>query len=197
MKLIVGLGNPEKRYEWTRHNLGFLVLGALAQKWDLKYKKSAVTRAMEAKALIEGETCSLMMPLTYMNNSGVAVKQWLDKKGLAPGDMLIVGDDLALNFGQIRLRPSGTAGGHNGIQSVIEHLGTKDFVRLRLGIGQPRPSQDTAEYVLSNFTSGEKKFLPDFINVAVACVTSWVTQGSAAAMNQFNKSKQTEGRVNE
>ena len=187
MKLIVGLGNPEKQYEWTRHNLGFLVLGALAQRCDAKYKKSAVTQAMEAKGMIEGQTCSLMMPLTYMNNSGVAVRQWLDKKSLMPSDMLIVCDDLALDFGQIRLRPSGTAGGHNGIQSIIEHLDTKDFVRLRLGIGQPHPSQDAADYVLSNFTSGERKLLPDFINEAVACATSWVIQGSSATMNQFNK----------
>ena len=187
MKLIVGLGNPEKKYEFTRHNLGFLVLASLAQQNSLKYKKSAVTEAVEAKVILEGEHCSLMMPLTYMNHSGMAVKQWVDKKGLAPNDILIVCDDLALSFSQIRLRPSGTAGGHNGIKSVMEHLGTKDFARLRLGIGSAHPLQDTADYVLSNFTAGERKLLPEFINQAVACVTSWVTKGTEATMNQFNQ----------
>jgi len=188
VKLIVGLGNPEKQYEYTRHNLGFLVLMALAKKNDLKYKKSVLTQAVEVKLTLDGEHCSLMMPLTYMNHSGGAVKQWVDKNKLVLDDILIVCDDLALNFGQMRLRPSGTAGGHNGIKSIIEHLGTKDFTRLRLGIGQPHPSQDAADYVLSNFTSGERKLLPDFINEAVACVTSWVAQGTTATMNQFNGS---------
>ena len=188
MKLIVGLGNPESQYEATRHNLGFLVLKVLAQKYDLKYKKSAVAQALEAKITLEGVDCSLMMPLTYMNNSGIAVKQWVDKKGLEAKDILIVCDDLALSFTQMRLRLSGTAGGHNGIKSVIEHLATKDFCRLRLGIGQPHPSVDATDYVLSHFTPGERKLLPDFIDRAVVCVTSWMTQGATATMNQFNGS---------
>jgi PTH1 family peptidyl-tRNA hydrolase len=129
-----------------------------------------------------------MMPLTYMNNSGVAVKAWISKKGLLPSDVLIVCDDFSLKFAQMRLRPSGTAGGHNGIKSIIEHLGTKDFPRLRLGIGTPPDSQDVADYVLSNFTSGERKLLPGFINEAVTCVTSWVIKGTEATMNQFNGS---------
>ncbi len=189
MKLVVGLGNPEKQYEFTRHNLGFLVLTALAEKYDLKYKKNALVQAVETKAVLEGENCSLMMPLTYMNNSGMAVKQWVDKKSVVLGNVLIICDDLALSFGQMRLRSSGTAGGHNGIKSLIEYLGTKDFARLRLGIGQPHPSQEAADYVLSNFTPGERKLLPDFINEAVACVASWVTQGTTATMNQFNKQR--------
>ncbi|MBF0490767.1 MAG: aminoacyl-tRNA hydrolase [Candidatus Omnitrophica bacterium] len=192
MKLIVGLGNPEARYEYTRHNLGFLVLTALAVQHSLKYKKSAVTQAVEAKVVLEGQDCSLMMPLTYMNNSGVAVKQWMDKKGLTSNDVLVVCDDLALSFGQMRLRPFGTAGGHNGIKSVIEYLGTKDFARLRLGIGSAHPSQDVADYVLSNFTSGERKLLPDYLNEAVSCVTSWVTKGTEVTMNQFNGSTRPE-----
>jgi PTH1 family peptidyl-tRNA hydrolase len=192
VKLIVGLGNPEVRYEFTRHNLGFLVLAQLATQHALKYKKSAVAQAVEARLVLDGEVCSLMMPLTYMNNSGIAVKAWMDKKDLTPKDILIVCDDLDLSFGQMRLRPSGTAGGHNGIKSVIEHVGTKDFARLRLGIGSAHPSQDTADYVLSNFTSGEKKLLPDYIKEAVTCVTSWVTKGTEATMNQFNGSTRLE-----
>jgi len=192
VKLIVGLGNPETRYEFTRHNLGFLVLAGLAQEHGLKYKKSAVTQAVETKLVLEGVDCSLMMPLTYMNNSGIAVKQWVEKKGITPSDVLIVCDDFALNFAQMRLRPAGTAGGHNGIKSVIEHLGTNEFARLRLGIGQVPASQDVADYVLSNFTSAERKLLPDFINEAAACVTSWVTKGTEVTMNQFNGSTRLE-----
>ena len=192
MKLIVGLGNPEVRYEFTRHNLGFLVLAQLAEQHSLKYKKSAVAQAVETKLVLENEVCSLMMPLTYMNNSGIAVKAWMDKKELNPKDILIVCDDLDLSFGQMRLRPSGTAGGHNGIKSVIEHLGTNNFARLRLGIGSAHPSQDTADYVLSNFTSGERKLLPAYINEAASCVTSWVTKGTEATMNQFNGSTRLE-----
>lgn len=192
MKLIVGLGNPEVRYEFTRHNLGFLVLAGLAEQHGLKYKKSAVAQAVETKLVLEGEVCSLILPLTYMNNSGIAVKAWMDKKDLTPNDVLIVCDDLAFGFGQMKLRPSGTAGGHNGIKSVIEQLGTNEFARLRLGIGSAPPSQDTADYVLANFTSGEKKLLPAYIKEAVACVTSWVTKGTEATMNQFNGSTRLE-----
>ena len=188
MKLIVGLGNPEKQYEYTRHNLGFLILKALAEHNDVKYKKSAIATAVEAKVVLEGEPCSLMMPLTYMNHSGEAVKRYVEKNNQDLKDVLIVCDDLDLAFGPMRLRSSGSAGGHNGIKSIIDHLVTKDFSRLRLGIGKAPSSVDAADYVLSNFTSGERKLLPDFINEAVACVASWVTQGSAATMNQFNKS---------
>ena len=189
MKLIVGLGNPESQYEYTRHNLGFLVVKSIAQEQNLKFKKSAVTQAMEVKVVFEGEPCSLMLPLTYMNNSGLAVKAWITKKDLNIQDVLIVYDDLALDFGTLRLRPSGSHGGHNGIRSIIEQLGSSDFARLRLGIGKPNQHQDTADYVLSDFTSGEKKILPDFINEAVACTTSWVKQGTKSTMNLFNKKR--------
>ncbi len=188
MKLIVGLGNPERQYEWTRHNLGFLVLRALAEKYDAKYKKSAVAQALETRITIEGADCSLMMPLTFMNHSGRAVKQWVDKKDLSLSDLLIVCDDLTLSFGQIRLRPRGSAGGHNGIKSVIEHLGSQNFARLRLGIGRPHLDVDALDYVLSNFTPGERKLLPDFINGALDCVISWVTKGTEVTRNQFNGS---------
>jgi peptidyl-tRNA hydrolase, PTH1 family len=188
VKLIVGLGNPELRYEYTRHNLGFLVLAALAERNSLKYKKSPVAQAVETKLVVEGQHCSLMMPLTYMNNSGIAVRAWIDKKGITPADILVVCDELAFKFTEMRLRPNGTAGGHNGLKSIIEHLGTKDFARLRLGIGPVPANVDTADYVLSNFTAGEKKLLPGVIEEAVACVTSWVTQGTQATMNQFNGS---------
>ena len=165
MKLIVGLGNPGSTYTWTRHNLGFMVVGSLEKP----------------------DKCSLLMPQTFMNNSGAAVKAAVKKSGIALEDILIVYDDIALEFGQMRLKPEGSAGGHNGIKSIIEHLGTKEFARLRLGVGRPRPGVDAADYVLSNFTSAEKKLLPDFINQAHECVHSWVNLGVEEVMNQFNK----------
>lgn len=188
MKLIVGLGNPEARYEFTRHNLGFLVLAALAQEHGLTYKKSAVAQAVEAKLVLDEQPCLLLMPLTYMNNSGAALKSCIEKKDIALKDILVVCDDLALSFGQLRLRPSGSSGGHNGIKSVIEHLGTSDFARLRLGISQAPQGVDTADYVLSNFTAGERKLLPGIVNNAVTCISSWVRQGTEATMIQFNGS---------
>lgn len=167
MKLIVGLGNPGSQYTWTRHNLGFMVVGSLEKK----------------------KSCSLLMPTTFMNNSGAAVAAAVKKLSVKLDDILIVYDDMALNFGQIRIKPDGSAGGHNGIKSIIEHLGTKEFARLRLGIGKPKPGTDAADYVLSDFTPAEKKILPDFINNAHQCVHSWVEEGVQAAMNQFNQRK--------
>ncbi len=165
MKLIVGLGNPGSKYTWTRHNLGFMVVGAMENK----------------------KNCSLLLPQTFMNNSGLAVKAAVQKSGVALEDVLIVYDDMAIPFGSMRIRPEGSAGGHNGIKSIIEHLGAKEFPRLRLGVGRPRPGIDAADYVLSDFTPAEKKLLPDFINNALSCVHSWVDHGVETAMNEFNK----------
>jgi peptidyl-tRNA hydrolase, PTH1 family len=187
MKLIVGLGNPEPKYAMTRHNLGFLVVAELAEKEGASFKKSAVAQGLGAKIKLEQESCSLLLPTTYMNNSGLAVKAAVTKNDLALEDILIVYDDMALDLGQLRLRPEGSAGGHNGIKSIIEHLGTNKFPRLRLGVGQPGPKVDPADYVLNNFTAAEQKALPDFINQALSCVHSWVTDGVEQAMNSFNK----------
>lgn len=195
MRLIVGLGNPESKYEYTRHNLGFLVLAALAAKYGVKYKKSTLAQALETNITIDRVDCFLMMPLTFMNHSGVAVKQWVDKKALNVNDLLIVCDDLALSFGQMRLRLEGSAGGHNGLKSVIEHLGSQHFARLRLGIGWPHPDVDAVDYVLSNFTPGEKKFLSDFINRAQDCVISWVTKDTEVTRNQFNHKRNIHEQV--
>jgi PTH1 family peptidyl-tRNA hydrolase len=132
------------------------------------------------------------MPATFMNNSGVAVSKIAVKKGIAPADILVICDDLSLIFGSMRLRPSGMAGGHNGLKSIIEHLGSNAFARLRLGVSRPKPGIDTADYVLANFTAGEKEALPDFINKALGCCHSWVVNGVEDAMNQFNQRKSNE-----
>lgn len=187
MKLIVGLGNPTGQYTYTRHNLGFLSIEALAAEQKVSLRKIAAVDGLVANVVIDGSSCSLLMPTTFMNNSGLAVKRLADKKGIAPQDILVIGDDLSLNFGSMRIRPSGSAGGHNGLKSIIEQLGTNEFARLRLGIGQAKVGVDTADYVLSNFTPAEKKALPEFINQALCCVHSWVSHGVEYAMNQYNK----------
>ncbi len=186
MRLIVGLGNPERQYDGTRHNLGFMAVAALAETHKAVFRKSPVVLGMAAKATIASHECSLLLPTTFVNNSGSAVKAAVEKQGITLEDMVVVYDDMALPFGQQRLRPEGSAGGHNGVQSIIDHLGSKKFTRLRLGIGRPRPGIDPADYVLSKFTAAENKRLPDLINQALLCVHSWVDKGVEQTMNTFN-----------
>ncbi len=199
MRLIVGLGNPEPRYVHTRHNLGFLCVQALAEQQGGGWRKASFAQALISRIMLDGIECSLILPLTYMNNSGVAVKQAAasakggsasgGKSGIEPKDILVVYDDMDLDFGDMRLRAAGSAGGHNGIKSVIEHLGSKNFARLRLGVTNPKPGVDPADHVLSNFTPAELKKLPDLINNALSCVHIWGTEGVEKAMNQFNQRK--------
>jgi len=185
VKLIVGLGNPGPQYRLTRHNFGFLVLEALAAASQASWRNSNSSHGLLTKVTIESEECSLLMPTTFMNNSGIAVKALAAKKGIPVQDILVVTDDLDLSFGQLRLRPSGSAGGHNGLKSIIQELGDNQFARLRLGIDAPQHAS-TVDYVLENFTPVQKKALPDFINHALDCVTCWVTEGAQVAMNKFN-----------
>lgn len=185
-KLIVGLGNPGPQYRWTRHNLGFLVLESLCVQGKSSWHVSAGNNGMVSKAVIEDVECSLLMPMTFMNNSGLSVKKLADRTGTSLEDILIVCDDLSLSFGNLRLRPSGSAGGHNGLKSIIKDLGSNQVARLRLGIDAPHGTVDAVDYVLSNFTPAQRKSLPDFINHALDCVTCWVTEGAQVAMNLYN-----------
>jgi len=185
-KLIVGLGNPGPQYAWTRHNLGFLVLEAFCAQQKAVLRNSPGNHGMLARGLINGVECSLLMPMTFMNDSGVSVKKMVDRAGIPLEDILVVCDDLDLPLGRLRLRPSGSAGGHNGLKSIIQDLGSNQFARLRIGIDSPKNADGTIDYVLANFTPAEKKALPDFIDHALDCVTCWVTEGAQAAMNTYN-----------
>lgn len=189
MRLIVGLGNPGPRYVHTRHNLGFLCVQALAEQQGGRWRRASFAQALTSRIVLDGMECSLILPLTYMNNSGVAVKQAAVKSGIEPRNILVVYDDMDLDFGDMRLRAAGSAGGHNGIKSVIEHLGSKNFARLRLGVGKPKPGVDPVDHVLSDLTVAELKKLPDLINNALSCVHIWGTEGVEKAMNHFNKRK--------
>jgi len=185
-RLIVGLGNPGRDHEYTRHNLGFLVVEHLAQKNNLRFRKSSFTNGLTAEGKVAGNDLCCLLPSTYMNNSGLAVKQIVLNKNLDHTDILIVCDDFHLEFGQIRIRDKGSDGGHNGLTSVIEHLGTQDFARLRLGIGTPSKGQESVDYVLGKWTAGEEKQLDEFIDRATDCCGVWLQEGINKAMDQFN-----------
>lgn len=186
-RLIVGLGNPGKDYEHTRHNLGFMVVQRLVENTGSRFQHSSFIKGLVAEVKVEEKRLYCLLPMTYMNHSGTAVKGVLDKKGLSPHQMLVVSDDLSLDFGQIRIRERGSDGGHNGLKSVTGSLGTRDFARLRLGIGAAPDSHDTADYVLSEFQRSEKKELEGFVDQAGECCLVWVRDGISKAMDQFNR----------
>lgn len=190
MRLIVGLGNPGREYEYTRHNLGFLSVERLAEGQGLKFTHRSLLNSLEACGEIEGQPCVLLKPLTHMNRSGVAVKKALAHHGIELQGLLVVSDDLNLNFGQIRLRRRGSEGGHNGLLSIIEHLNTREFARLRLGIGAPHSAAATVDYVLTEFNVNEKRELEPFLEAAVRCMRVWLKDGITEAMTQFNKRKE-------
>lgn len=190
--MIVGLGNPGNDYEYTRHNLGFLVVRYLAQQLKFKFAISSLTNGLTAEGMHEEKEVFLLMPMTYMNNSGVAVEQVLNKKRLQPKDVLVVCDDFHLGFGQLRLRTKGSDGGHNGLSSVIEHLGTHQFARLRMGIGIPSRGKQSVDFVLEQFGKKEKKLLGTFVEEAAACCLAWLVDGAPKAMDKFN-GKSSEG----
>ena len=189
-RLIVGLGNPDRQYQYTRHNLGFLVVTQFAKQHRLKFSRGLFQQALVATGKIHHHEAILALPLTYVNRSGAAVRRLVSKNEIPLEDILVVCDDLALDFGCMRLRSQGSDGGHNGLTSLIEELKTEKFARLRLGIGAPGEKEETAGYVLGEFSDHEKKHLEDFIQKAVDCCNTWLTRGTSPAMNQFNKRKE-------
>jgi len=188
-RLIVGIGNPGKEYERTRHNLGFLVLLRLAEQLKFKFSQSSLTNGLTAEGTVDQSRIRLLLPLSYVNRSGRSVKKMVDDQESELKHVLVVCDDMNLDFGQIRIRAKGSDGGHNGLNSIIEHLGSEEFGRLRLGVGQPEANRDPAEYVLEEFKPREKNALDDFIIEAVECCLMWLKEGINKTMDQFNKRK--------
>lgn len=189
MILIAGLGNPGKEYENTRHNAGFLVLDTLSQKLgaDLSERKH---RALCGKAVIGGQKVILLKPQTYMNSSGESIRAAADYYKVPPEDILVVYDDISLAPGQLRIRAKGSAGGHNGIKSIIAHLGTQEFPRVKVGIGEKPPRMDLADYVLGHFSSGEKKIMEEAAKEAADAICEIVNVGIEQAMNDHNRRKE-------
>jgi len=190
LKFIIGLGNPGVDYEYTRHNLGFLAVRHLAARFAQNFTKSSFTNGFMAEAKIEGQDVCLFLPLTYMNHSGVAVKKIVDTKQLTLDNILIICDDFNLNFGQIRIKPKGSDGGHNGLSSVIEHLQTEEFSRLRMGISSPRSDGDIVDYVLEEFDNNQKKSLEPFLKEAADCSLGWLKEGINNTMELYNRRKE-------
>lgn len=150
-KLIVGLGNPGEKYHETRHNIGFMLVDQLAKKWNLTFSKDKIFQAEIASTFLYGEKIYLIKPITFMNESGKAVQALLAYYGLEMSDLLVIYDDLDMKVGKIRLRSQGSAGGHNGIKSIINHLGSQDFNRIKIGIGRPKQGEKVVHHVLGRF----------------------------------------------
>lgn len=189
MKLIVGLGNPGEIYADSRHNIGFLVVKELSRTYKVSFKKVKGISSLSTKAKIDNQNVILTLPLTFMNLSGLAVKALLKKYRIDLDNLLVVCDDLDLEFGRLRLRPSGSSAGHGGLKSIIEATGNRGFSRLRIGIARPILDIDVAEYVLSPFNRKEKQMLKKIIERAVACCKMWVSEGVSKSMNIFNQMK--------
>lgn len=188
MKLIVGLGNPTKEYENTRHNIGFMAIDALSEEYHIPVE-SLRHKALIGKGAIEGQRVILAKPVTYMNLSGEAVRAISDYYKIPPEDIIIIFDDTTLDVGRIRIRKKGSAGGHNGIKSIIAHLGTMEFPRIKIGIGAKREGQDLADYVLSRFPKEEKEALGQVLEDVKKAVALMVWDDIEEAMNQYNKKK--------
>jgi PTH1 family peptidyl-tRNA hydrolase len=182
--LIVGLGNIGNEYANTRHNIGFMVLDALAEASNIVFTTARYGDVAEMK--VKGRTFVLLKPSTYMNLSGNAVNYWLRRENISPDNMLVIVDDLALPFGMLRLKARGSDAGHNGLKHIQQTLGSDQYPRLRFGIGNDFPKGFQINYVLSNFSGEEKKLLPEKIERACEIIKSFGLAGIQITMNQFN-----------
>lgn len=186
MWLIVGLGNPGPKYEWTRHNCGFLVIDELARRAGREVR-TPECQALTARVVIDGQQALLAKPQTFMNLSGVAVVALKQKHGIADAaHILVITDDLALPFGKLRIRPKGSAGGQNGLKSIIAKLGTQDFPRLRLGIAPEHPLGNASDFVLGEFPKKDRDALSGQVAQAADAVEVLLTKDIVEAMSKYN-----------
>lgn len=184
--LLVCLGNPGDQYENTRHNVGYMVADEVAERRNAPIQKLKF-RALTNLLTISGEKVLVMKPITYMNLSGEAVRQAADFYKVDPGHVLVVSDDTALPVGKLRIRKGGSAGGHNGLKSVIQHLGTDQFPRVRVGVGEkPHPDYDLADWVLGKFTGEDKKAIDAAVKRAADAIECILAEGLDRGMNKFN-----------
>ncbi len=186
-ELIVGLGNPEPKYERTRHNIGFNAVDALAKIWQMSLTENKRFQGLFAEGLAtNGSKIRLLKPLTYMNRSGQSVRAASDWYKIPPQSVLVIYDDMDLPIGKLRMRLSGSAGGHNGMKSIISHLGSQDFPRLRIGISKSDGKHATISYVLGKFAPEEAKIMEDVLSVVVKAVELSLKQGIEKSMNRYN-----------
>ncbi|MDQ2964793.1 MAG: aminoacyl-tRNA hydrolase [Chloroflexota bacterium] len=184
MKTVVGLGNPGSRYARTRHNVGWMVVDRLADRagWEGKGRERDASRVVQGR--LKGLDLTLVKPLTFMNESGLAVRKVLAREHAPLSDLLVIADDFALPFGKLRFREGGGPGGHNGLGSIIEELGTEKFSRLRIGIGEP--DRNAVDHVLSTFAPDERQRLDELLDVAAEAVELWAREGTNKAANRYN-----------
>lgn len=182
MKAIVGLGNPGSQYAGTRHNIGFEVIDEIARRWNVQLRP---WKSVADVAVVAARGAVLVEPQTFMNLSGDAVRRVVDFHKLEPPDVLVVVDEVQLPLGRLRVRRSGSAGGHNGLKSIVSHVGT-EFPRLRIGVGRGDPRWDLADHVLSRFGRDERQAAAEAVNRAADAVEMFVDEGVEAVMNCFN-----------
>jgi PTH1 family peptidyl-tRNA hydrolase len=196
MRLIVGLGNPGIEYAWTPHNLGFLVVDKLAELAGIRVTRPE-SKSFVGLGSIAGHEVALAKPQTMMNLSGLAVRELLGRTGCEPSDVIVICDDIALPWGMVRVRERGTAGGHNGLKSVIGALGTTEFPRVRMGVQPEDFRGDLKEYVLRQIRRDEEDLVAEEIEQGAEAVKVIVAEGIATAMNRFNRRVQQPGEVDE
>ena len=188
MRLIVGLGNPDPEYQWTPHNLGFMAVDGLANRGSIRVERPE-GKALVGRGKLAGEDVVLAKPQTYMNLSGISVRELLAKYELGPGDLLVLWDEVQLPFGTIRIDRRGSGGSHNGANSVISAVGTQDFFRLRLGCGPDHPLSSRKEFVLRPMKKAELEVAAEMVGEAGDAVEMILANGIDAAMNKFNRRK--------
>lgn len=186
MKMIVGLGNPGKKYDATPHNLGFRVIDILAARWGGAPALRERDRAEVAEVQVNGEPVLLVKPVTFMNLSGEAVRDLMRNRPLGIGDLLVVSDDFNLEVGRLRIREKGSHGGHNGLRSVIDCLASDAFARLRIGVRPNRPLQDWTAFVLSSPKPEERAQYDLMVRLAADAADAWLREGTVQAANRYN-----------
>ena len=193
MNIIIGLGNPGKKYDKTRHNMGFLVIDHLAERWSkfkspesIDFKEKKRLNALVEETTYQNEKIIVAKPTTFMNNSGLAVEKIKSYFKANTDELIVVHDDKDLSFGKIRIKKQGSDGGHNGIKSIIQELGTKNFTRVKIGIEQTNRKKETTDFVLDKFSKKEEKELPTILDWAAEAIEAVITNGADQAANRFN-----------
>lgn len=190
MYIIAGLGNPDRQYQNTRHNIGFDVIDVIADKYGIAMGEKK-HKAVIGKGYIAGQKVILVKPQTYMNLSGESIRSVIDfYKVDEKSELIVISDDVSLDVGRIRIRKKGSAGGHNGLKNIMKHLGHDEFIRMRMGVGEKPSGYDLADYVLGHFTQKEREVMDAGIQNAAAAIEIMITQGPEAAMNLYNKKVQ-------
>ena len=193
MYIIVGLGNPDRQYQNTRHNVGFDVIDAIADKNHITVGERK-HKALIGKGFVGGEKVVLVKPQTYMNLSGESVREVIDFYKIdAKSELIVISDDISLDVGQIRIRKKGSAGGHNGLKNIILHLGHDEFHRVKMGVGAKPEGYDLVDYVLGHFPKEEREIMDESAGRAADAVEMMITDGADEAMNQYNKKIQQSG----